>query len=90
MSGEFGVFGERRARLWEVVWCSVFRCGMVLYGVVWWGVVWYGVVWCGMVWLTVVPVYAVLPPGKSIRYVIDCAAGGGAVSGVSRASFYFR
>lgn len=85
MSGELGVCGERRARLWEVVWCSVVRCGMVLYGVVWWGVVWYGVVW-----LTVVPVYAVLPPGKSIRYVIDCAAGGGAVSGVSRASFYFR
>lgn len=80
MSGELGVCGERRARLWEVVWCTMVRCGMVLYGVVWWGVV----------WLTVVPVYAVLPPGKSIRYVIDCAAGGGAVSGVSRASFYFR
>lgn len=49
MSGELGVCGERRARLREVVWCSVVRCGMVLYGVVWWGVVWYGVVWCGMV-----------------------------------------
>lgn len=66
------------------------QCGPVWYGIVRCGMVGCGMVWYGVVWLTVVPVYAVLPPGKSIRYVIDCAAGGGAVSGVSRASFYFR
>lgn len=74
-------------------WYGVVWSGVVWYCTVWYGGVWYGMVWYGVpgvVWLTVVPVYAVLPPGKSIRYVIDCAAGGGAVSGVSRASFYFR